>query len=378
MFLYKSHRPTWVEVDIDTIKHNYNSIKKHCGPDTQVMGVVKADAYGHGAVAISQELIRMGTEYLAVSNIDEAIELRTNGISSPILLFGPVESQEFSKLIEFNIYPSVISMEYAKELSEAYRYRGIFPKVHIEIDTGMGRLGIPIDKALMDIEQISKMEGIIIDGIYSHFPSAENDPEFSTHQIKNFLFLVHALKKIDIKVRHFHMANSAAIFNYPSALENPMSLVRPGLAIYGYSSTRNPELKNSMSLKTRVVAINQLKKGDSVSYLRTYKITKDLESIAVLPVGYADGIPTTYSNKGKVIINGTAYPVVGRVCMDYMMVSLGSNPNKVNLNDEVTIFGPNALTVEEFGSLTQRIPYEVTCDISKRVPRLYIRKEDKR
>ncbi len=378
MYLYKSHRPTWVEIDMDALKNNFLEIKKRCLESTLLMGVVKADAYGHGAVAISQELLKLGVEYLAVSNIDEAMELRSSGISLPVLLLGPVESVEFGKLIEFNIYPTVISVEYAKELSEAYRYRGIYPKVHIKVDTGMGRLGIPIEKALIGIEQISKMEGIIVDGVYTHFPSADDDLGFSTHQIKIFASLVKELKKIDIKVRHFHIANSAAVFNLPASVQQPFTMARSGLALYGYSTKPQESLTNTMSLKTKIMAINCLKKGDTVSYLRTYEIKKSKEYIAVLPVGYADGIPTQYSNKGDVLIKNKLYSVAGRVCMDYMMVSLGEFAQDINIGDEVTIFGKGNISVEKFGSICRRIPYEVTCDISKRVPRIYLRKEDKR
>ncbi len=378
MYQYKSHRPTWAEIDMDALKSNYHEIKKRCPDSTLLMAVVKADAYGHGAVMVSQELLRLGVEYLAVSSIDEAIELRTSGISLPVLLLGPVEPVEFGKLIEFNIYPTVISIEYAKELSEAYRYRGIYPKVHIKIDTGMGRLGIPVDKALIGIEQISKMEGIIVDGIFTHFPSADTDIEFSNQQVKLFVDLITELKKIDVKIRHFHMSNSAAVFNIPLSLQAPMTMIRPGLSLYGLSTVPQDCLVNCMSLKSRIVAINRLKKGDTVSYQRTYEITKDREYIAVLPVGYADGIPTLYSNKGSVSIKGRSYPVVGRICMDYMMVSLGENPGDIFLGDEATIFGGKSVSVEKFGNICKRIPYEVTCDISKRVPRIFLRKEDKR
>ncbi len=378
MYLYKSHRPTWAEIDMDAIKYNFQVIKNKCNDQIQLMGVVKADAYGHGAVSISQELLKLGVEYLAVSNIDEAMELRSSGISSPILLLGPVEPAEFGKLIEFNIYPTVISVEYARELSDAYRYRGIYPKVHIKIDTGMGRIGIPYEKALLDIEQISKMEGIIVDGIYSHFPSADTDPEFSAFQIEKIKELAHELKKYEIKVRHFHIANSAAIFNIPETTKSPFTMVRTGLALYGYTSNKEVHLLNSMTLKTKILVINKLKKGDTVSYLRTYKIQKDEEYIAVLPIGYADGIPTTYSNKGKVYIKNAYYPVAGRICMDYTMISLGSNPNGIVVGDEAVIFGNDKIRVEEFAKMCNKIPYEVTCDISKRVPRIYLRKEDKR
>lgn len=378
MFLYKSHRPTWAEIEMDAIKDNYRAICAKAGKDNQVMAVVKADAYGHGAVNLSQELLKMGVQYLAVSNIDEAVELRSSGISSPVLVLGPVESAEFSKLIEFNIYPTVISMDYAKELSEAYRYRGIYPKVHIEIDSGMGRMGIPIDSAVSQIEQITKMEGIIIDGVFSHFPSADKDEDFSKHQVRKFNRAINEMKKLDMKIKNFHIANSAGIFNIPESVKSPYNMCRPGLALYGYSTTHNPQLQNSMSLKTRVMTINTMKKGDTISYMRTYEVSKEKEQIAVLPIGYADGIPTTYSNKGKVFINGNYYSVAGRVCMDYMMVTLGENKHGVKINDEVTIFGCEKINVEQFAKICNKIPYEVTCDVSKRVPRLYIRKEDKR
>lgn len=378
MYLSKSHRPTWVEINIDNLRLNYQFLRSLLPEDVSVMGVVKADAYGHGSVQVSQELLRLGAEYLAVSNIDEAIELRSAGISSPILLLGPVEVSEFGKLLEFNIYPSISSLDYAKELAESYRYRGVYPKVHIKVDTGMGRLGIDIDAALIQIEQISQLEGLIIDGIYSHFPSSDHDLEFSNQQIKIFNQLAAEIHKLNIKVRHFHIANSAAVLNLNLSLQKPYTMIRPGLALYGYSTQKNRVLNGCMSLKTRLMEIRLMKKGATVSYLRQYEIKKEKEYIGILPIGYADGIPTTYSGKGKVLIGDKFYPVVGRVCMDYIMVSLDQNEAQIKIGDEVTLFGQHSLTVEEFGKLCGRIPYEVTCGISKRVPRVYTRKEDER
>ncbi len=377
MYPSKSHRPTWAEIDIDAIRHNFKLLTSKCNPDIQVVGVVKADAYGHGAVQISQELTRLGVSYLGVSNLDEGIELRTNGITIPIIVFGPVEPNEFSKLMEFNIYPSVGSYNYAKELAENYRYRGIFPKVHIEVDTGMGRLGIPYETALLEIEQISNISGMIIDGVFTHFPSADADIDFSNEQLQKFKNLVEEAKRLDIKVRHFHVANSAAIFTLPYSVKPPFTLIRPGISLYGYSTLKNTGLINSMSLKTKIIDIRCMKKDETVSYLRMYRIRKDKEFIAVLPVGYADGIPTTYSNRGCVTIKGNRYNVVGRVCMDYTMVSLGETSNGIEIGDEVTIFGNGAISIEEFGKICSIIPYEVTCGVSKRVPRIYIRREDR-
>ncbi len=378
MFLSKSHRPTWAEINIDNLRANYQFLQSLLPEEVSVMGVVKADAYGHGAVQISQELLRLGAEYLAVSNIDEGIELRTAGISSPILLLGPVESAEFGKLLEFNIYPSISSLDYARELSDSYRYRGVFPKVHLKIDTGMGRLGFDLDEALIQIEQLSQLHGLIIDGIYSHFPSSDDDLDFSNQQIKKFNQLIEEVQKLNIKIRHFHIANSAAILNLNLSLQTPYTMVRPGLSLYGYASQKNKVLNGCMSLKTRIIEIRKMKKGSTISYLRQYQVKNPVEYIAILPIGYADGIPTSYSNKGKVKIKDKFYPNVGRVCMDYIMINLDQNPDQIIIGDEAIIFGQNSITVEEFGKICGRIPYEVTCGISKRVPRVYTRKEDER
>lgn len=378
MYPSKSHRPVWADVHFDAMRNNFMAVKSRLPENTVIMGVVKADAYGHGAVAVSQELIKLGAEYLAISNLDEAMELRDAGVSCPILLFGPVEPQEFGKIIQFNIFPSVTSLDYAKELAESYRYRGVFPKVHIKVDTGMGRLGLSYERALLEIEQIAKIEGMIIDGIYSHFPSADSDLEYSQAQLKRFASLINEVKKLSIKVRYFHIASSAAIFNLPDSVKEPFNMVRPGLALYGYSSQKNPELKNTMTLKCRIADIRKMKKGQTVSYQRTYKVSEESEYIAVLPLGYADGLPTFYSNRGKVLINGAYYQMVGRICMDYVMVALGKNDKGVKVGDEVSVFGDGKLSVEIVSKACNRIPYEMTCGVTKRVPRNYIRNEDER
>jgi len=374
MYAHKSYRPTWIEIDMDAIRSNYRFIQSVIPDAVAIMGVVKADAYGHGAIPVSQELLKIGADYLAVSNVDEAIELREAGISSPMLILGPVEKSEFGKLIQFNLFPTVTSLAYARELVQAYRYRGVFPKIHIKVDTGMGRLGLFLDNALMDIEQIAQLDGVIIDGIFSHFPSADVDLEYSIEQLNRFKSLINKLQEFKIKIKHFHIANSAAILKINGSVQLPFDMVRPGLALYGYSTQKNKVLKNSMSLKTRIMDIRKMKKGDTVSYLRQYTIREDGEHIAVLPVGYADGIPTLYSNKGRVLIGGEKYPQVGRICMDYIMVSLGKNPENVVIGDVATIFGNQSVSIEDLARLWHKTPYEVTCGMTKRVPRIYTRK----
>lgn len=378
MYLYKSHRPTWAEIQLDAVYRNLEHLRALAPQNMTMMAVVKADAYGHGAVMVSQELLKHGVEYLAVSSIDEALELRNNGISLPVLILGPVESAEYGKFLEFNLFPSIISLDYARELSEMYRFRGVYAKVHINVDTGMGRLGIRAEDALLEIEQISQLPNIIIDGIYSHFPSADVDPEFSEEQCARFTDIISEIKKIGIKVRHFHIANSAAMMHVPPSIAEPYTMVRPGLSLYGYRTGKEQGLTGAMTLKSRIAAVRRLKKGDTVSYLRTFKVQNDTEYIAVIPAGYADGIPTVFSSKGRIGIGGRMYPVAGRVTMDYTMVSLGANPEGIKPGDEAVIFGKGGLSVEEFGKICMRIPYEVTCDISKRVPRLFILREDNR
>ena len=239
----------------------------------------------------------------------------------------------------------------------------------------MGRLGIPIDNALMEIEQISQLDGVIIDGIFSHFPSADQDLDYSVKQLNIFKKLIKEIQGLGIKIKHFHMANSAAILKINGSVQSPFNMVRPGLALYGYSTQKNKVLKNSMSLKTHIMDIRKMKKGSTVSYLRQYKINDTYEYIAVLPVGYADGIPTIYSNKGKVVIAAEKYPQVGRICMDYMMVSLGKNTENIAVGDEATVFGSNSIGIEDIAKLWHKIPYEVTCGMTKRIPRIYTRKK---
>lgn len=375
MYSSKSLRPVWAEVHLGAIRHNYKKIRAHLKEDDRICGVVKADAYGHGSIEVARELIKIGAEYLAVATVDEAIELRGNGINSPILILGPADPNAFGKFVEFNLFPTVTSFEYAKALAEIFRYRGIFPRVHILVDSGMGRLGIPIESALIEIEKISKLEGLIIDGIFSHYPVSDTDIEFSTEQTNRFANLISDLHQTGIRPKHIHIANSDGIFNIDSATQTPFNMVRPGLSLYGYSVCDNQELINSMVLKARVADIRLMKKGETVSYGRTYQIKKEKEYIAVLPLGYADGIPTLYSNRGKVLIGDVYYPVTGRVCMDYMMVSLEENRFGVKPGDVSTLFGEGKIRVETFAKACHRIPYEVTCGISKRVPRIYIRKE---
>lgn len=383
MYLHKSHRPAWAEINLDAIRGNIRAIQKRCGADCRLMGVVKADGYGHGAVAVARECQKAGIEHLAVSSLDEVIELREAGINQNILILGPVESSEISKLLEYSVSPTVENLEYAREISELYRFRSLHAKVHLKVESGMGRLGVSVSSALETLEAMSALPGIVVEGMFTHMPSAGMDPEYCGMQIQSFRALVENVKKAGLKVRYFHMANSSAVFAHPETTRDPFNLARPGLALYGYAEEPVAEacaadgLVNAMTLKARAVSVKKMTKGQTVGYGRTYTVQADEEWIALFPLGYADGISTCYSNLAKVSIGGIPYPVAGRVCMDYTMVSLGKNPQGLQAGAEGIFFGQGGTSVEEFGKLCGRIPYEVTCDISKRVPRVYSSSEER-
>ncbi|MCX7882597.1 MAG: alanine racemase [Brevinematales bacterium] len=368
MFVTDSFRSTWVEVNLSFLRHNLSRIREHIGGKS-VMAVVKADAYGHGAVEIAKFLEKENVNFFAVATLDEAIELREHGITSDILILGPVEERGMKELLVHDLVSTVISDSYARLLNEKAKMFGKSLRVHVKIDTGMGRLGIRYDEAKAILEEIAGWEGLRVEGMFSHFPSADVDREFSEEQIRRCVEVREYLPPYRRDAFFLHIANSEALWNVPSSYKDPFTHVRPGLSLYGVSST-SKELLPLMVFKTRIVQIKRLRRGETVSYLRQYTVQREREAIAVLPVGYADGVPTLGSGKYEVVIEGKRYPQVGRVCMDYMMVSLGESPGTLQEGTEVEIFG-HSLPIGEFAAKSGRIPYEVMCGVSKRVPRVY-------
>ncbi|MDD5617746.1 MAG: alanine racemase [Candidatus Omnitrophica bacterium] len=369
------HRPTRAEVNLSAIEYNFKQVKKNIGNNARILVVVKADAYGHGAVKVAQRLKKCGAEYFGVATVLEAIELRENNIKKPILLLTACSENEFSVLINYNITPTIADIETAEFLNKKLNKLGKKMPVHIKIDTGMGRIGIWHKDSVDFIMKVSRLKNLILEGIYTHFPSADEDEEFTKLQIASFNRLIDDLENRGINIALRHAANSAGIVRYKDA---HFSLVRPGLMLYGlYSDAeakRFIKLKPAMSFKTAITYLKDVPAGRSISYGRTF-ITERETKIATLPVGYADGYNRILSNRAEVLIRGRRCPVIGRICMDHTMIDVTGIDAK--LGDEAVLIGKQGnseITTEEIAHLCSTISYEVVCWVSKRVPRIYIGK----
>ncbi len=355
------------EIDLKALSHNLGVVKKKTG-NTNVIAVVKADAYGHGAISVAKHLIQKGVSTLGVAFTSEAILLREAGITCPILVF--FDRNSTVELFNYKLTPVVFDINRARELSrEAYKQNTVIP-VHLKVDTGMGRVGLTLNNALQEIVKISSMKNLRIEGLMSHFSEADiQDKDFAHQQVASFLGLVKSLKKAQIHFKHLHIANSAAVLTMPEAHCN---MVRPGIMLYGYAFPGVKGLKPALSLKSRIVLMKKVAKGTPISYGRTF-ITNRRSSIATVPIGYADGYNRHLSNKGEVLINGHRAPVAGRVCMDTIMVDITNIPS-VSYESEVVLIGRQGrekITADDIADKTGTIPYEVLTSIGQRVSRIY-------
>ncbi|NLM10078.1 MAG: alanine racemase [Clostridiaceae bacterium] len=369
----------WAEIHLDNIEHNVKEVVKRVGKMTEVMAVVKADAYGHGVFETVPTLIESGATRLAVSMLDEAIQLREFGIKVPILVLGYTEPSRVEDVINYNITQTVFSHELAKALSDAAVRLGKQAKIHIKIDTGMTRVGfMPGYSAVKDVVRINELPGIIIEGLFSHFASADEvDREFTMIQFERFESIIQELNRIGILIPVKHIANSAAIIQYPNL---HLNIVRPGIVLYGLYPSNDIDkslinIKPAMELKAKIVLVKEVEEGTPISYGRTY-VTKRKSRIATLPIGYADGYSRLLSNRGRVLIHGEYAPIVGSICMDQCMVDVTDIKKEVRTGDEAVIFGVqgnNKITVDEISQLCSTINYEVVSLIGKRIPRVYLR-----
>lgn len=340
------------------------------------MVAVKANAYGHGIVEVSKKLAQCGVDCLGVACVDEALILRKNLVKKPILNLGAFLKGDIEAIVENDITATVADLKMAKLLDSCARRLKRKVKVHVKIDTGMGRLGVWHREADDFIFKICHFENLSVEGLYTHFPSADSDEAFTRSQIDIFCALVDKLEARGLAIPLKHLANSMAVVGFKDSYFN---LVRPGLAIYGLHPKEELlgkiSLKPALAFKTKIAYLKNVPKGRSISYGRTY-ITKKPTTIATLPVGYGDGYNRLLSNKGQVLIRGKFCPVVGVVCMDQTMVDIGS-PEGVRCEDEVVLIGSQKgkiLRVEDIARLCDTIPYEVVCWISPRVPRIYLNK----
>lgn len=370
-------RATKALIHLDNLKYNIEQIKKALNPQTKICLPVKADAYGHGAVRTAIAAIRAGVSYLAVASVQEGIELREAGIVTPIISLSLPILEEIDSIIEYRIEPLVIDEEFINELNRAAALRKQSAAVHLKIDTGMSRIGCAPSEAVKLATQIVRSKHLQLQGVATHFAVADSDSEpdyrFTKQQFELFTAAVEAIKKAGINVPLIHAANSGAVQQLSEAQCN---MVRPGLLAYGYlplaGSDSSLHVKPVMELITQVVLIKQIRAGTSVSYGRDWTAPEDTY-IATLPIGYADGLCRSLSPGLKVRIGSEFFPIVGKICMDQCMINLGPNP-WVQRWDEVCIFGPNTHdnTAQTLADIAGTIPYEITCGIHKRVPRLFI------
>ena len=364
----------WAEIDIAALKHNLSVVKKHCG-ENRIMAVVKADAYGHGVKNVVPVLRDSGVYGFAVSNLAEAIELRRLSVTEPILILGYTPAENAKDLIKYDIIQCIYSYEYGLSLATQIRESEEKIKCYIKVDTGMGRLGFNCRDNCDEKEDIIKtlhIKSLDFIGIFTHFADADRekslDDGFTDLQYERFFNLIDKLKKGGIALTP-SCCNSAAIMGHTELTKD--TICRPGIILYGLepdSKLSMPELKPVMTLKSVVAFVKDIKPGETLSYGRTFK-AKEKMTIATIPVGYADGYPRALSNKAYVIINGKPAKVLGRICMDQMMVDVTDINTKIG--DEVTLFGkePSVNIVADFANT---ISYEILCGVGKRVPRIVV------
>jgi alanine racemase len=383
------HPVTWAEVNLGAYAHNIKELKRITRAPAQLMAVVKANGYGHGAVEVAREALHYGAQYLGVARINEAIALREAGLSAPILIFGYSPPDLAPMLIDYELTQTVYSLTTAKALSEQATRKGKKITVHLKVDSGMGRLGflleainiIPNDTAapnpVREIETITRLPGLTVEGIFTHFATADSaDKSYANLQLDRFMALLHRLQKEGLAPSLKHAANSGALIDMPGS---HLDMVRPGIATYGlYPSEEvdknKVDLKPVMTLKSKIIHLKKVPPGFNISYGITFQ-TKHHTTIATIPVGYADGFNRLLSSRGYMLVQGQRVPIVGRVCMDLTMLDVGRLTG-VALEDEVVVFGEQgleAITADEIAASIGTINYEVVSTITGRVPRVYLK-----
>ncbi|MBI5361133.1 MAG: alanine racemase [Planctomycetes bacterium] len=365
----------WAEVSLQKTAENMRRIRNVIGPNVRICVVVKADAYGHGAVPIAKTVLENGAYMVAVGDSNEAIELREAGILSPVIILGALIEEEIGWLVSYDIIPTVHSLEIVKRLDEEAKRQNKKHAVHIKVDTGMSRLGASPQRAVEIAKMISASEHLVLEGISTHLSSgALQDQEFSNKQIEIFSGVVDEIQRQGIQIPFCHVANSAGIFKLPHSYFN---MVRPGIAVYGlYPDKKKSEetgLAPVLALKTQITFLKGVPEGTPVGYNRTYTAKRNTW-IATLPVGYNDGYPHRLSNNAEVLVRGQLAPVVGTVTMDYTTVDVG-HIEGVDVGDDVVLIGrqgDNEISVMQLAERVGTIPYEITCHLGKRVKRVYV------
>lgn len=370
-----SMRATRAEVDLSKIGHNVSEIRNLVHRDVRIMGVVKANAYGHGMVEVARYLESNSIDMLGVAFTQEAIALRNAGITTPILVFYGAREEEYPHYVTYDLEMTIPSMKCMETVSEYLASTGNKIRAHLKIDTGMGRVGIQYRETSRAIQSISRMKNIEPVGLYSHLATSEgDDPDYVFLQLERFESVLTDAKRQGVEFNHIHLANSGGIIHYPQTY---YTMVRPGIMLYGYPpGERIPDtlhLQQPLSLRSAITLIKRVEKGVSISYGRRYT-TAAPTHIGTIPVGYADGFNRLLTNNADILIRGKRFSQIGTVCMDQIMVDLGDD-SSISVGDEVTLIGRSGeetITAWDIASSIGTIPYEILCALSARIPRLYI------
>ncbi|MGI6746803.1 MAG: alanine racemase [Anaerovoracaceae bacterium] len=375
--LKEALRPAWAEINLSNLEYNIKQVKKKVG-GREIIGVVKADAYGHGAIAVSKVLLQNGVKALAVATPHEAAELREAGITCPIIMVGLVPEIYAHTLLNNDIIPITATYRHAEAISNAAKSVGKIIEAFVVVDTGMGRIGfLPNDESVEEIKKINSLSNLKIKGLFSHFAAAdEKDKSYTIKQISLFKQFLEKLEQAGVNISYRSIGNSAAVMDIPDAY---FDAVRPGIILYGCypSSEVNKDqlkIKPVMSIKANIIYLKKIPAGYSISYGRKFT-TKRESLIATLTLGYADGYPRYLSGKGRVIVNGVYAPVVGNICMDQCMVDVTDVPG-VCLGSEVVVMGKQGdleITADEIAEKTGTINYEIICGFGQRLPKVYVK-----
>ncbi|NLW45603.1 MAG: alanine racemase [Syntrophomonadaceae bacterium] len=370
-----SLRPTWAEIDLGAIAHNIKQIRGLLNGSTKFMAILKANAYGHGMLEVARTCVEQGVDYLGVALLDEALYLRENGITTPMLILGYTPPPALDAVVEFGFRQTIFDPKTAELLSEAAVKQGRKAFVHIKVDTGMSRTGFFTDEeTVKTVARVCKLPGLTVEGIYTHLAAADSaDETFTRLQLQRFSGFLQALQSSGIRIPIRHAANSAGIAFYPEA---HYDLVRAGINLYGLRSSVEREsnlgLIPAMRLKSRVVMVKEVPESTAVSYGCTY-VTSRPTKIATVPIGYGDGYTRAYSNRAWAMVRGHRVPLIGRVCMDYCMFDVTA-VDDIQVGDEVILFGrqEDQVTADELAEIIGTINYEVVCLLNSRVPRVYV------
>ena len=372
-----AQRPTWAEIDLNALAHNFRVVRDQVGPDVKILAAVKANAYGHGAVECARRLESEGADWFGVALPEEEIELRETGIMAPILCLGGFWPGQEAACLRERLTPVVYRLDMVESLNQTALEAGIIADVHVKVDTGMGRLGVRADEVSQFCKSLKSFSNIRVDGVMTHLASADDldQEEFTSKQIERFEQVVRTFRELGFTPEYVHAANSAATF----ARARVGNLVRLGGALYGFrrdvfpGNIQAPALQPVMSLYSRIMLLKRVPKGERLGYGATFETMRD-SLIATLPIGYNDGYSRALSNRGRVIIRGHLAPVVGRVSMDMTLVDVTGIPG-VAADDQVTLLGQDgniSIAAEDIAEIAGTISYEISCGISDRVPRIYL------